>query len=199
MNEMTYAGFWQRFGAFWVDLVVLLPLTGLAYVWGEYSRLYQIYWLLPGIVFGLWYHVYLVVRFGGTPGKLILNMRVAMVDGSPVTPKAALLRYSVLLLLTGLMAIALIMAVLRMTDEEYFSLGYMARAARMVEMAPPWYQLVNMLMQIWIWSEFITMLFNKKRRAIHDFMAGTVVLKGRRPNPLIQPPGQEAPATDQER
>jgi uncharacterized RDD family membrane protein YckC len=198
MNEMTYAGFWQRFGAFWVDFVVLLPLIGLTYVWGEYSRLFQIYWLLPGLLFGLWYQVYLVVRFGGTPGKLMLNMRIAMVDGSPVTPKAALLRYSVLLVLTELMAIALIMAVLRMTDEEYFSFGYMARATRMVEMAPPWYQVVNILMQIWIWSEFITMLFNKKRRAIHDFMAGTVVLKGRRSNPSMQPTGQEAPAADQE-
>lgn len=198
MNEMTYAGFWQRFGAFWVDFVVLLPLIGLTLVWGEYSRLFQIYCLLPGLLFGLWYNVYLVVRFGGTPGKLMLNIRIAMVDGSPVTPKAALLRYSVPIVLSQLMAIALIMGVLRMTDEEYFSFGYMARPTRIVEMAPPWYQVVNILMQIWTWSEFITMLFNKKRRAIHDFMAGTVVLKGRRPNPSMQPTGKEAPAADQE-
>jgi len=30
---------------------------------------------------------------------------------------------------------------------------------------------------IWYVSEFITMLFNKKRRAIHDFIAGTVVVR----------------------
>jgi uncharacterized RDD family membrane protein YckC len=57
----------------------------------------------------------------------------------------------------------------------------MARAERMAVTAPPWYRAVTVLMQVWIWSEFVTMLFNKKRRAIHDFMAGTVVIKGRRP------------------
>jgi len=36
---------------------------------------------------------------------------------------------------------------------------------------------VNILMQVWIWGEFLTMLFNKKRRAVHDFMAGTVVVR----------------------
>ena len=179
---MAYAGFWQRFGAFWVDFVILLPLAGIVYAGDAQSRFFQIYWFIPGLLFGLWYHIYLVVRYGGTPGKLILNMRIAMVDGSPVTPTGAFLRYAVLLLLAELAAIALIMASLRMTDEEWFSLGYMARANRMVEMAPSWYYTITVLMQIWIWSEFITMLFNKKRRAIHDFIAGTVVLKGRRPN-----------------
>jgi uncharacterized RDD family membrane protein YckC len=188
---MAYAGFWRRFGAFWADFVVLLPLAGFAYVGGEYSRLFQIYWHLPSLSFGLWYHVYLVTRYGGTPGKLILNMRIAMVDGSPATLKAAFIRYAILLVLAELMAIAMIMVVLGMTDEEYFSLGYMARAKRMVEIAPSWYHVLEILMQIWIWSEFITMLFNKKRRAIHDFIAGTVVLKGRQPNPLMQPTGHE--------
>lgn len=190
--EMEYAGFWRRFGAFWADFIVLLPLIGITYIGGEYSRLNQIYWFIPGLLFGLWYHVYLVVRYGGTPGKLILNLRIAMVDGSPVTPKAAMLRYMVLLVLAQVMTIGLIMASLEMTDEEYFSLSYMARAKRMMELAPPWYQFVNVVMQIWTWSEFVTMLFNKKRRAIHDFMAGTVVLIGRQPNPVMQPTGQEA-------
>jgi len=85
-----------------------------------------------------------------------------------------------------LAAIALVVAVLRMTDEEYFALGYLARTERMVEVAPRWYQAVTILMQVWIWSEFLTMMFNKKRRAIHDFIAGTVVLKGRRPNSAVE-------------
>jgi len=31
----------------------------------------------------------------------------------------------------------------------------------MVMIAPFWYQIVNVLTHVWIWSEFITMLFNK--------------------------------------
>jgi len=28
----------------------------------------------------------------------------------------------------------------------------------------------------WFWAEVVTMLFNKKRRAVHDFIAGSVVI-----------------------
>jgi len=42
---------------------------------------------------------------------------------------------------------------------------------------PAWYSLVSTLSQVWWWSEFIVLLFNKRKRAIHDFMAGTVVIK----------------------
>jgi uncharacterized RDD family membrane protein YckC len=69
------------------------------------------------------------------------------------------------------------MSTLAMTDDVYFSLGYVARSQRLVETAPSWYAAVNVLMQIWIWGEFVTMLFNKKRRAVHDFIAGTVVVR----------------------
>ena len=36
-----------------------------------------------------------------------------------------------------------------------------------------------MLLQIWIWSELIVMLTNRRRRALHDFIAGTVVIRRR--------------------
>lgn len=174
---LRYAGFWQRFGAYWIDFVVMLPLMGLAYYMGEKSRLFTMYWFIPGLIIGALYQVYLVVRFGGTPGKLLLKTRIAMVDGSPVTLKAACLRYAVLFILSALSGIALIMATLNMSDELYFSLSYMDRAAKMVELAPGWYYTVSMLMQVWIWSEFVTMLLNKRRRAVHDYIAGTVVLR----------------------
>jgi uncharacterized RDD family membrane protein YckC len=32
------------------------------------------------------------------------------------------------------------------------------------------------LSNLWFWSEVIVLLFNKKRRALHDFIAGTVVV-----------------------
>jgi hypothetical protein len=30
---------------------------------------------------------------------------------------------------------------------------------------------------LWFWAEFITMLTNRKRRAVHDFIAGSVVVR----------------------
>jgi uncharacterized RDD family membrane protein YckC len=192
-GAMVYVGFWRRFGAFWIDALVLLPLAGIAYYFGEKTRLFYLYWFIPGLLIGLWYHVYLVVRYGGTPGKLLLDTRIAMTDGSPVTTNAAALRYSVLFVLSVLSSVAVLLAVLKMTDEAYFSLGYLERSVRIVETAPPWYQAVNILTQIWVWSEFLTMLFNKKRRAIHDFIAGTVVIKGRQANLSVESGALSAP------
>lgn len=39
------------------------------------------------------------------------------------------------------------------------------------------YQPYNVVQQVWFWSEIVVLLSNKKRRAVHDFIAGTVVVK----------------------
>ncbi len=175
-EEIPYAGFWKRFGAYWLDVIVLLPIMGLS-LWGnEQSRLFQLYWFLPGLLIGLWFHVFLVKKYGGTPGKLLLNIKIAKVDGSDVGYREAILRYSVLFFITLLMSVALIPVLLEMTDTIYFSMSLTERALYMVERAPSWYKFTTTAMNIWIWSEFLVMLTNKKRRALHDFMAGTVVI-----------------------
>ena len=47
-----------------------------------------------------------------------------------------------------------------------------------------------MRMQLWTWSELIVMLTNRQRRALHDFIAGTVVIKKEYADP-IQIPAEE--------
>jgi len=175
--ELRYATFWQRFLAYWIDVLVVLPVAGITYLLADKSRFFYAYWLVPGLLVGLFFHVYLVKRYGGTPGKLLLKTRIALVDGSRVTTTAAALRYAILFILSALSSIALAMSAASMTDEMYFSVDYLVRAQQMVKLAPPWYPAVSALLQIWVWSEFLTMLFNKKRRAVHDFIAGTVVIR----------------------
>ena len=180
-GELQYAGFWRRFGAFWLDALCLAPLTAVVLFLSTTTRYFHALWLVPGLLFGLWFNVYLVRRYGGTPGKLLLKIRVAMVDGAAVTGKAAILRYAVMFVLSALASVALAMASLAMGDELYLSLGFMQMNTVLAEQAPLWYPAVNTAMQIWIWGEFITMLFNKRRRAVHDYMAGTVAVRAAKP------------------
>jgi len=174
---MTYAGFWRRFGAFWIDFIVLTPLMVAGYYGLQHSRLFHIYWLIPGAVFGLWFHVYLVWRYGGTPGKLLLRTKIVMVDGSPITQGAALVRYSVLFALSLLNSIALCYASLNISDEQYLAASATQRHLALVALSPSWHKPVDIALQIWIWSEFMTVLFNEKRRGVHDLMAKTVVIR----------------------
>lgn len=174
---MQYGGFWRRFGAYWIDVAIWLPLS-LVVVWlSSTSRYFYLLNLIPGVAIGIWYNVYLVKRYGGTPGKLLLKLRIAKVDGTPIGVKEAFLRYAVFFGLTTLTSVAVALAALKMSDVEYLSLAFKNRGLALIDKAPAWYGLTDMLLQIWIWSEFVALLTNKQRRALHDFMAGTVVLQ----------------------
>ena len=175
-ENVVYAGFWRRFGSYWLDFIFISPLTIAGYYAGEYSKDFATYWAVPGLLIGIFYHVYLVYKFGGTPGKLVLGIKIKMFDGSPISLKAAAIRHSVLFILTTLSTMAIIVAINRMSDSDYYSLGYLDRSRKIMQLVPAWYSFVNVIMQIWIWSEFIVMLTNKKRMAVHDFMANTVVV-----------------------
>lgn len=174
---MEYAGFWKRFGAYWIDVLCFIPLIALSFWGNEQSRLFAFYYFIPSLIAGLIFHVYLVQRYGGTPGKLILKIKITKLDGGDVTYKEAMLRYLVLFALSFFASLAPLIATLKMTDTIYFSMDWKERAMYTAEHAPSWNTIVTILMNIWIWSEFIVMLTNKRRRAIHDFMAGTVVIK----------------------
>lgn len=179
---MQYAGFWKRFGSYWIDVLVMIPIMFLVFWGNEQSRLFQVYYFIPGLLFGLWFHVYLVKRYGGTPGKILLKIKISKLDGSNVEYKESILRYLVLFVLTMFTSIPMLIATMGMSDAEYFSYDWMQRTAVMTEKLPAWHSFSTIAINVWIWSEFIVMLTNKKRRAIHDFIAGTVVIVGFRMN-----------------
>ena len=172
-----YGGFWRRFAAMWLDFLVLLPLFLLVFWAGERYRLFSVYYFVPGLLVGLFFSVYLVRRFGGTPGKLMMRLRIRKVSGEPVGYREALLRYAPEFLFGLLITLALMLTVLQMTDAEYRAMSFMERSKRLVDLAPGWFRPVQILQQVWIWGEFIVLLTNRKRRALHDFIAGTVVIR----------------------
>jgi uncharacterized RDD family membrane protein YckC len=149
-DELEYAGFWRRAAAVFLDALIVIGVA-LAIDW--IVRPEPPWRGIPDVgylVFQLFYSVYLVYRFGGTPGKLIMRLRIVRVDGRAVTLRRAFLRHF---------------------PEFLFSLlGFVG---------PSWEPYERVLLQIWIWSELIVMLTNKRRRALHDFIAGTVVIRRR--------------------
>jgi uncharacterized RDD family membrane protein YckC len=190
-DTLRYAGFWPRLASLLLDAIIMIPLMALSF-WGNAQfRLFGVYYFLPGIVFGLFYSVYLVRRFGGTPGKLIVGIRIRKLDGQPAGYREAFLRYLPDLVLGTLMSIAFIIPVFHMTDAEYHSLAFVERTKRMVELAPSWYKPLQWFQTAWVWGELIVLLTNRKRRALHDFIAGTVVVHA---SPKVTTPAVADPA-----
>jgi uncharacterized RDD family membrane protein YckC len=134
-----------------------------------------------------------VRRFGGTPGKLIVGIRIRKLDGEPIGYREAILRYVPDLVFWLLSSIALLFPLLKMTDAEYSSLKFMQRAKRITELAPSWYKPLQWVQSIWFWGELIVLLTNRKRRALHDFIAGTVVVHT--PAAVALTPEEAVPST----
>jgi uncharacterized RDD family membrane protein YckC len=175
-DTLNYAGFWPRLASALLDLIILVPLMALMF-WGSSTfRLFDFYYFLPGTAFGLFYSVYLVGRFGGTPGKLIVGIRIRKLNGEPIGYRQAFLRYSVGFILGMATSLALLFPLFHLTDAEYHSLSFMERSQRLIELAPFWYKPSQWVQTAWGWSELIVLLTNRKRRALHDFIAGTVVV-----------------------
>ena len=185
-QEKIYAGLWRRFGALWLDFLITAPFTfGFMYFY-SLSRLNYVYAFIPSHLFFLVYYIYFVKLWGGTPGKLITKIKIIRKDGAPVGWREAILRHAVQWSLSIAMGIAFIIPLLNMSDSDYFSVRAMERMKHTLETAPNWYKPVIWMNQIWIWSEFIVLLFNKRKRALHDYIAGTVVIKKKLENAAEQ-------------
>lgn len=52
-----------------------------------------------------------------------------------------------------------------------------ASARNLELLSPNWYHPLIIAAGIWVCSEFFVLLTNEKRRALHDFMTGTVVIE----------------------
>jgi uncharacterized RDD family membrane protein YckC len=174
---MEYGGFWRRLGAVLLDALILSPLALALMLMLRYTHLAYVYYALPGLAIMLLFHVYLVRRFGGTPGKRILAMRIANLDGTPVTTRTAFIRYSPLFALAALSTIATALTSLRLGADGLVGLSYMEQMVALNQHQPAWAKYVGWITQAWYIVGAITLAANPRKRAVHDFIAGTVVLR----------------------
>ena len=177
IEETIYAGFWRRLGAFGLDFLIMAPWTFLVTYINNAGRLNILYTLIPSYIFFFFYSIYCVKRWGGTPGKLITKIKIININGNSVGWKEAILRHLVDLLLGLPMSIAMIVVLFGMSDDQYTSMNFLERSRWIMNNMPIWHKPSYWAHQIWIWSEFIVLLCNKRKRALHDFVAGTVVIK----------------------
>ncbi|MBX7258041.1 MAG: RDD family protein [Candidatus Hydrogenedentes bacterium] len=101
-GAMAYAGFWIRLGARIIDTVILvvanyLVTAVLEMVFGRAGEAAALTVLLLSVLINwgasIGYFTYFHGRYGATPGKLALGLRVVREDGSPITYLRAFARY----------------------------------------------------------------------------------------------------------
>lgn len=171
---MAYAQFWRRATAAAIDFTLVLVLAPILAQAGT-SRLTTFGVTLFAPLLVPLYEIYFHARWGQTIGKRLMDIVVLDVNGNALSVRHALLRSSVGLVLGLFSAASLIVATGRIADAEFAALDAMQIATRQQQLAPYW-TLLNVVAHVWFASELVTMLSNRRRRALHDFIAGTVVV-----------------------
>ena len=176
-NEKVYAGFWKRFGAGIVDMLVFIPFMAIVHFTQGLSLASAIITVIFSSLLYSMYAVFFHYKFGATIGKMAVGIQITFPDGSKIGLKQALLRSSMDIGFAILMVAAQVIAITNADPETYLTASWMERAEYIMPLFPAWYGMVNIANQLWYWSELIVLLFNKRKRALHDFIAGTVVIK----------------------
>ena len=109
---------------------------------------------------GVAYSVYMHGRFGQTLGKFFVRVRVVRLDGRRISYEQAALRDIFPLL---------------MLPVSIWLFGFVAINRELPSTAS--YSWASWLGLMWGVLELVTMLFNEQRRAIHDYIAKTVVIR----------------------
>ncbi|MEA1972364.1 MAG: RDD family protein [Candidatus Cloacimonadota bacterium] len=160
--EDKYSTFWPRvFSAILDSIFLWVFFTILSYLIGSLNEMlyFALSYILP---FG--YYIYFHASYGQTLGKMIMSVKIVRNDNeNDITFKHALLRDSVPIAFCVIMLILMFFPVI--TDgQQNIIISFVLLFVTMF------------LNFMWFVLELVTMLFNKKRRAVHDFIAGTVVI-----------------------
>ncbi|MHC4251344.1 MAG: RDD family protein [Planctomycetota bacterium] len=173
---MRYAGFWPRLAALLIDTLVCAPLVVIlaGHVFGS--------WVFAVVAFATYavlenfYFIYLHGRWGQAIGKMCMRIRVVQLDGSKLSWTHAFLRWSVFLVLGTADSISEMTALLSVPKGSFESLSWTNRMELVDGAMPLWEPLVAGLMLLWLLCDLAVLIFSDKNRAIHDFIAGTIVV-----------------------
>jgi len=171
-EDYKYRTFWRRFWAGWIDSFIIHPIEWInpwvfAYIGAV--PLLLLWYVLYSFAF-VAYSVFMHARYGQTIGKMVCGVVVRDLSEAPLSVRQAALRDIVpLVLLPISLAVDLpdLLQGLNPSRQERFTSG-----------PPHWLTLVlGSIFLLWSAAEVITMLTNKKRRAVHDLIAGSVVIR----------------------
>ena len=105
-----------------------------------------------------------------------MGIRVVRVTGEPLRWREAWLRSSFDVCFMIVTTLGYVEAMIAIKNSEYYGVGWSARNANLAAHEPVWAAWAEKMGAVWFSSEVVTMLFNKRRRALHDFIGVTMVV-----------------------
>lgn len=174
---VEYGGFWRRFGANTIDALVFFPVA----IAAAFVMITLNFWLILPIqilsgILGAAYTTFMHAWYGATLGKMATGLSVRKTSLYPISWDEAVKRNSVDYVFLMITAIGNISTFLVIPREELLRASIFDMSPLLQHYQSPLFSVCQTFFGLWFWSEIVVLLFNEKKRAIHDLIAGTVVV-----------------------
>jgi uncharacterized RDD family membrane protein YckC len=171
------ATFWQRLAAGLIDFLVTALAVFSMGKFGSTSKLFASVIVVPLALFSPVYSTVGHALYGRTLGKYLLKIRVVRLDGTSVGWIEAVRRSSVDTFFSFVWLTGLMVAVSQLPAETFYGQGWSVLYKSLTPQLRPYVGTILNLSGYWTCSEFVTMLLNRNRRALHDFIGSTRVIR----------------------
>jgi uncharacterized RDD family membrane protein YckC len=176
---MERAGVWRRITAHFLDLLLMMIAIALLVMIGQRHQDMEI--LLTPIQGALvfLYTWYYHGRTGQTLGKKWMGIRVVDDRGERIDFARSLRRNWILFVMSVPWIVATIIALLKIPPAEYLMLSAHGEAALEASLRPGWYEPIQFCVGVLFMIDLVLMLATKRRKSLHDYLGGTVVVVDR--------------------
>jgi len=172
-----YAGFFRRALAAFIDALILMilffcfidPIQDQSIINGNMLPALACYLTCDIII------LFMVIGFAGTPGKMVLSIRIVNGDGCHLSVWRAFMRQ----VGSGYFIGSIISYLMMSSVVRSLPLGERSQAELLNDALPIYggiYWVIGEILHYYIFLDVGFVLFNKKKRAIHDYVAGSYVV-----------------------
>jgi uncharacterized RDD family membrane protein YckC len=173
---MRYAGFWPRLGAMLVDGLVMAPFVALSFWAWSQPRSVALAMEIPLVFAFAAYNIFFVGRWGMTVGKCVFRIKVVSLGGERAGYLRAFRRHAVDFALSAAQCALTVVALMSVAEHEFNALAFGHRLDLLGQRTGAASDVLDGVYLAWALSELVVLLLNEKRRALHDYLAGTVVV-----------------------
>lgn len=173
---INYVGFWKRSFASTTDALIMMPILSILYpkIAGYAFKVDSVWPIFLYYLGTFLVYIIFITQFGGTLGKLLFKIRIVNKDNQFLTIRQASLRLSPYLI-TGVitlwqLSIIISSAGLNELPHSAIEIG------RLTTKYSGNFQYLVMIGNIFSLIDASTIIFSKKKRAIHDYIAGSYVI-----------------------